>query len=66
MEKIKGWVVVTDNKKKAKSVPVNQSFFMAKPCAECLRDKMNLKKTLEPETYIYPYKIVKATLVLGE
>ena len=66
MEKIKGWIVVTDNKKKAKTVPVNQNFFMAKACAECLRDKMNLKKSIEPETYLYPHKIIKATLTVGK
>ena len=66
MTKIKGWVVVTDFKKKARVVPVEQKFFMAKACAECLRNEMNLKKSLNPETYIYPYKIVKGTLILED
>lgn len=64
MTKIKGWVVVADFNKKARVVPVEQRFFMAKACAECLMNEMNLKKSLNPETYIYPYKIIKATLTL--
>lgn len=64
MQKIKGWVVLTDNKSKVPQVPVNQRFFMCDTCAECLRNKMNLKHSLEPETHIYPYKIAKATLTV--
>ena len=64
MKKIKGWVVLTDNKRKSQLVPVDQKFFMCDTCAECLRNEMNLKHSLAPETYIYPYKIVKATLTV--
>lgn len=62
MTKLNGWIVVSDCE--GKPVPVDHRFFMAKACAICLRNEMNIKKSLKPETYLYSYKIKKAILTL--
>lgn len=64
MEKINGWIVVADIK--GNNVPVDHKFYMAKDCAICLRGEMNMKKAIEPETHLYPYKIKKAILMVGK
>jgi len=65
MKTVKGWVVVPEQDK-GKIIPLDQRFFVNKPCAECLKNEMNLKKTLEPDSHFYSYKIVPAVLRIKE
>jgi hypothetical protein len=62
-KQVNGWIVLTD-RDSPKIVPVRQQFFVNKVCAEALKNEMNTKKSLDPVTYIYPYKMVKATLIV--
>ena len=65
MKTIKGWIVIQEQNK-GKIIPLDQRFFVNKPCAECLRNEMNFKKSLEPETHFYSYKIVPSALMIKE
>ena len=65
-EKIKGWIVICDNKDRIKTVPVAAGFFLIEDDAIDLRDKMEVKRAKDPQTFKYPYKVINATLVVGE
>lgn len=61
-----GWIVIVDNKDRIKTIPVAGKFFLTDDDAYELFDNMNHKREQDPATYRFPYKIVKATLIIGK